>query len=196
MNAELKRHNESIAGFQKAIAEEEAKIAQHSDGRREEAQRKLKAAEEDLKRAESLSREIVERRDAKKEERRLLEAEGQAATATVAEKQQAARDNQMAMQRMLDAQNDQLAVYGSGMARSLEQIRAARWYGEAPLGPFGQYVKLRDEKWAPVMRLVLGHLMFGFRITDGRDRQQLKHILDANRWYAQTTFRSVRPIRD
>lgn len=182
MDAALKKHNHAIAGFEASIAQEEAKMSKHAGGRREQVQRQLTQAQEALDQVETDLRDIAQRRNEKVEERRTLEQESIAASHTANEKQTAARNNQMAMQQAKQAEKNKFAAFGQGMSRALDQIRHSRWHGEIPLGPFGQFVKVRDQKWAPVMRLVLGQQMFGFRITDGKDRQQLKQILEANKW--------------
>lgn len=70
------------------------------------------------------------------------------------------------------------AIYGNWVEKVLKIIQNTRWAGEKPLGPLGLHLKLKDKKWARVMRLGIGNLMGSFAVTSYQDRLTLKKILD------------------
>ena len=74
-------------------------------------------------------------------------------------------------------EKNKLAPFGRNMEQVLAEIGRARWYGQTPVGPLGRFVRVREAKWAPVMRVRLGNLMSAFAITDSRDRKNLDQIL-------------------
>jgi structural maintenance of chromosomes protein 6 len=69
-------------------------------------------------------------------------------------------------------------IYGEQMPEILRAIDNAQWRGQKPLGPLGLYVKLKDKKWADVLRVGIGNALGNFAVTDHADRNQLKKILD------------------
>lgn len=69
-------------------------------------------------------------------------------------------------------------IYGPWMPQVLGIIQNTRWVGEKPVGPFGMHVKLKDKKWAKVLRVGIGNFLGGFAVTNHQDRSTLKKILD------------------
>ena len=82
------------------------------------------------------------------------------------------------MRLLAEREKNKLAPFGSNMQRVLTEIDNKQWYGEKPVGPLGRYVKLRDLKWANLMRIQLGRIMCAFAITHAKDRDQLYGILN------------------
>ncbi|KAJ7146572.1 hypothetical protein C8R44DRAFT_560497, partial [Mycena epipterygia] len=99
---------------------------------------------------------------------------------------------QAAIENCLKADEDRYAAYGQNIQKVVEQINQTRWHGETPLGPFGIHVKLRDPKWAQLLRFQLQKLLCSFAITDAQDFLILKKIL-AESGNAQTTIHIFRP---
>ena len=82
------------------------------------------------------------------------------------------------IRRSADMERSKLAAFGHKMDSVVEQIKAMKWYGQPPVGPFGQYVKVKDpQRWATVLRVIIGSHMSSFAITDPRDRSQLWNLL-------------------
>lgn len=178
MNSTFSRLDNQIKEFENTIQQENAKMEARADGKLEELQRQLKAAQEEFTIAEDAAKALLARVAEQREVIQRIDGEGRQAQRDRQTKQERLLEIQAAKERAGAARNNEMAVYGQKMPEALRRIAAARWQGEAPIGPFGRYVKLRDHKWAPVIRGQLGQLMFAFTITDSRDRAQLKDILD------------------
>lgn len=74
--------------------------------------------------------------------------------------------------------HDPLSAFGRNLGEVDTAIKAARWYGQEPVGPLGKYVELDDiAKWGNLMRAYIGGHMQAFAVTDSRDLQPLKAIL-------------------
>lgn len=73
---------------------------------------------------------------------------------------------------------DQLGLFGRNLPEVIKMVQGERWAGQAPIGPLGLFVKLKESQWAPIMRVQLGGMMSSWAVTDNRDRQKLKNILE------------------
>lgn len=73
---------------------------------------------------------------------------------------------------------DQLGLFGKSLQEVIRMVQGERWVGQAPIGPLGLYVTLKESRWAPIMRVQLGGMMSSWAVTDNRDRQKLKNILE------------------
>ncbi|KAG8746258.1 Structural maintenance of chromosomes protein 6 [Ceratobasidium sp. 414] len=179
MNNALQQVNSTIKGLTERIVAEEAKL---QDGRRElreklnldmeRVQKQAKLEEENLKyvRDISLRRKLTFTADTKKEEWREVNSSRERIRTEITSVQRN-------IQLLQDSQKNQINTFGKGLDRALVDISQARWYGQSPVGPFGQYVEVKDPHWAPLMRVNLGTLMASFAVTDQRDRDPLSRIL-------------------
>lgn len=70
------------------------------------------------------------------------------------------------------------AIYGRSMPKVLEAIGKTRWRDRKPIGPLGLHVKLRDQFWAPALRMGIGNVLGSFAVTNNQDGKTLKIILD------------------
>jgi chromosome segregation ATPase len=180
MNEATRRHADAIKDFDANIAKEEAKIAAAAGGRREAVLGKLEQAKTAVAECEAQLDAIGAQKADAKENVTRLSAAGTQVGHEVEQAQQAVGQNEYSMGRARESMNNRFAAYGQGMPRALDEIQRVRWQGEVPLGPFGMHVRVRDPRWAPLLRQILGHQMFGFKVTDARDRAQLKSILERN----------------
>lgn len=73
-------------------------------------------------------------------------------------------------------QTNPLAAYGTGMEILMREIGRARWR-EKPLGPLGQYIRLKDLRYKDLFQSMLGGLMCGFAVRYREDKDQLMGIL-------------------
>jgi structural maintenance of chromosomes protein 6 len=188
LNSTVGTVENQIKEFEGLIEAENRKIAAQEGGRLEELQAQLQAARVALNETESDAKELGKQVQAQREVIAAIGREGGQADHVKLELQGRLTETEGALARAQAAVNNELAVYGNGMRGALEKIARSRWQGEVPIGPFGRYVKLRDHKWAHVVRGQLGKLMFAFTITDGRDRTQLKAILDEYKWWVDPFF--------
>ncbi|KAG8719122.1 Structural maintenance of chromosomes protein 6 [Ceratobasidium sp. 394] len=177
MNNALQQANSTIKGLTERIVAEEAKL---QDGRRElreklnldmeRVQRQVKAEEENLNECQANIANLQQLVQARKEEWREISSNRERIRTEIP-------SIQRNIQRLQDSQKHQINVFGKGLDRALVDISQARWYGQPPVGPLGQYVEVKDPHWIPLMRVNLGTLMASFAVTDQRDREPLSRIL-------------------
>ena len=80
--------------------------------------------------------------------------------------------------RCTDQQNNALAPYGQNLNAVLDNLGRQRWHGQKPVGPIGVFVRVKEpNKWAPLLRNVLGRAMSSFAVTDTRDVAPLRSLL-------------------
>lgn len=180
MSDEIDRINKLIDENTATIEAETEKTKRFEQGRQEEALRKLEQANERCTATEAELVGINEERQKLVQEQTDIKAQGQ-----VAEQELTAVQTQIeaitAQLRLInDRERTKLAPFGTNLDRVLAQIPQMQWHGQKPVGPLGQFVKVRDSKWAPLLRARLGGGMSMFAITDPRDRQQLDSLLKRN----------------
>ncbi|PKI84171.1 Smc6p [Malassezia vespertilionis] len=85
---------------------------------------------------------------------------------------------QQFIRRCVDAASNRITAFGGrAMPQVLAEIdKEPRWHTK-PLGPIGLHMRLRDQRWAPVMEAVLNDALNAFCVTDHHDRAMLSRIL-------------------
>ena len=168
---------------ERKIEDEANRMATHTNERRERARAKLEDAKEAMEKAEeklrSLEVQVQEKSEAASNARRE-ESEFQAAR-DHAKSRMVECDNQIKVIR--DSEKNALAPYGLGMESIIREVQNARWHGQQPIGPLGRFVKLKDSRWADVLRVNLSGAMVSWAVTDARDRMPLKNLLERHGKY-------------
>ena len=178
MDEDLRQLNEQIDQCNRDIAAEEQRAENQTSGKREERRRELEEAKERLQAAE-------EKRSQLASEHRELEQLSTTTRNAGLEEDAKAGDLKKQVVRYQDIieqckrkENDKFIPYGNNIKMVLDRIRSIKWAGEAPLGPLGLYVNVKEpEKWGNILRLQLGQYLTAFAITDARDRPVLKRLL-------------------
>ena len=76
--------------------------------------------------------------------------------------------------------NSITAYGGPNMSKLMGSIDSDRGWNRKPIGPLGRYLRLRDQRWAPLMETVLGNALDGFFVTNHADRKRLeRHMQNA-----------------
>lgn len=178
MDEDLRQLNEQIDQCNRDIAAEEQRAENQTSGKREERRRELEEAKERLQAAE-------EKRSQLASEHRELEQLSTTTRNAGLEEDAKAGDLKKQVVRYQDIieqckrkENDKFIPYGNNIKMVLDRIRSIKWAGEAPLGPLGLYVNVKEPgKWGNILRLQLGQYLTAFAITDARDRPVLKRLL-------------------
>ncbi|KAL1918810.1 uncharacterized protein VTP21DRAFT_2832 [Calcarisporiella thermophila] len=68
-------------------------------------------------------------------------------------------------------------AFGQSMPEVLQAINNEKRWREKPIGPFGMFIQLRDEKWADTLEIILGRMLNAFAVTNYEDRNLLTRIL-------------------
>ncbi|KAH7345701.1 P-loop containing nucleoside triphosphate hydrolase protein [Rhizoctonia solani] len=177
MNNALQQCHSAIKDLTEKINAEEAKL---QDGRRElrdklnldmeRVMKQTKAEESNLSECQANIKNLSQLIQTKQVEKREISASKDKLQNDI----NAAQHN---IQRLEDSQRNAINKFGSNLHRALADIDQHTWKGQKPLGPLGQFVELKDGRWAEVMRIYLGTLMASFAVTDARDREPLSRIL-------------------
>ncbi|KAJ1302116.1 hypothetical protein OPQ81_000947 [Rhizoctonia solani] len=166
MNNALQQCNSAIKDLTERISAEEAKL---QDGRREQT----KVEESNLSECQANIKNISQLIQTKQTERREVLASREKLQSDI----NSAQHN---IQRLEDSQRNVINKFGSNLHRALADIDRHNWKGQKPIGPLGQFVELKDGRWAELMRIYLGSLMASFAVTDARDREPLSKILQSH----------------
>lgn len=183
MNSSLTALNKSIKEYDEKIAEEARRLEAHTQAKREEINRRLDAAKEAVAEADRRHKDVIDQQRNKLLERDEIKSKGVAAEGKKQQHQERITDCQTMISKCKEQEKNSLAPYGRDIKGVLQSISKMQWHGNPPIGPLGLYVKLKDQKWAPLLRAQLGNLMTSFACTDARDRPQLKKILDQSNKY-------------
>ena len=179
----MKTERANIKGVQRQFDAEAKRMATHTNERRERARAKLedakKAIEDAEARLKSLEDEAREKEqaasDVRREEDRFRAARDQARIRV--------QECEAQIKIVRDSEKNALAPYGTGIEAVIKQVPTMRWHGQEPIGPLGRFVKLKDHRWADVLRVNLTGTMVSWAITDARDRGPLKALLERHGKY-------------
>ena len=181
-----------IRQLEEQIATEQARVESHSREKRDRANARLQEINA------LLTAKEAERQTATEEHKRLMtEADAAMANATQLENEQSEKQSRIVecdeqIRRCAEMEKSKLAQYGMHMEQLLDQIRKMQWHGQPPVGPFGLYVKVKDDRWSAIMRQVIGGAMSNFAITDARDRPALYELLQRTGKYVVLCCRPSR----
>ncbi|KZV60246.1 P-loop containing nucleoside triphosphate hydrolase protein [Peniophora sp. CONT] len=177
MNNEVQYIRGEIENVNREKRAEMAKSASRLEGTHEALVRRLEDAEAELGNATTARQTAEARIVEKRAERASVETAAQQADRDRAEADMTRKGARQQRETVESSTQDDLAAFGQNLHQALDNIRGTHWYGDTPVGPFGQYVKLRDGQWAVPLRIQIGRLMSAFAITDMRDRTTLAKIL-------------------
>ncbi|KAJ6585226.1 P-loop containing nucleoside triphosphate hydrolase protein [Mycena capillaripes] len=169
--------NQQIKEYEAAIQKEEKRLEKDTEAKRAESQRKLAGARADVTAAEEALKAIQDQKSEVENESRRLKDVGTAAEKRRNDLRTLVENSGAAVASCIKADKDRYAAYGRDIQKVVERINNSQWHGEKPLGPLGIHVKVRDNKWAKLLRFQLTALLTSFAVTDSRDIQPLKKIL-------------------
>ncbi|KAI7834371.1 hypothetical protein BX661DRAFT_177093 [Kickxella alabastrina] len=72
--------------------------------------------------------------------------------------------------------SNRLNAFGRGVPEAIAQIKNTRWKGMQPIGPLGEFVKVRDQKWSPIIETTLDKSLNAFLVDSYADQATLDKI--------------------
>ncbi|KAF9777990.1 P-loop containing nucleoside triphosphate hydrolase protein [Thelephora terrestris] len=178
INSRIKTERANIKNVELQIDAETKRMATHTNERRERARAKLEEAKAAVENAEARLKSLEAQMEEKAQAANDVRSEENEFRAAfeAAKREMEECENQIKVAR--DSEKNALAPYGNNMESVIRDVQKTRWHGKEPLGPLGRYVKLKDPKWADVLRVNLSGSMVSWAITDARDRGPLKALLE------------------
>lgn len=85
----------------------------------------------------------------------------------------AARDRHSQIVR---SQKNRLEAFGKNIDLVMNEIKRARWHRSPPIGPIGQYVKLKDMSYSTAVQSWMGGTLCSFIVLDSHDYSTLQQI--------------------
>ena len=172
---DIKHKLHQIEEFERQLAVEQGKL--EGDAKREEVQRQLERATRDKEAKIRTHKEALADLEARKEAEAGAHGELQGLQEPMKRNKDKLQgiDDQIDQLKQIAAQGG-LAIYHRNMPRLVQQVQAAHWFGEKPVGPLGQYVKLKNPVWAPALRAMIGWTMHAWAVTTEKDRAQLHRM--------------------
>ena len=180
----MKVEKANITRVDRQIEAEAKRMAAHSNERRDRARAKLedakKAIEDAEERLKSLEDQGREKEEAVKEARHAMDR----SQASLNQAKNRVQECESQIKAARDSEKNALAPYGNNVEAVIRDVQKTSWHGQKPLGPLGRFVKLKDSRWADVLRVNLSGAMVSWAITDARDRGPLKALLERHGKYA------------
>jgi len=177
MNNDLKGINERIEDYKTQITNEEKKLSEVAEGKKEKLLEDVKEKEmvisEKEKRIEDLRKSIHSHADTERAKKGVIDK----AQAEDKELRDTIVGCDSSIKNLADAARNGLNRYGRNLQNVLQQIDNQQWNGRKPVGPFGHYVKLKDPRWKLVLQTQLGRYMTSFVVENSADRHKLLGIL-------------------
>ena len=178
MNENTINLNAQITSTNERIEQEQRRQAEDTQGKRDETRRLLEHVQEQYsaaqERVQFLEAEMQKYRDRGKK----AEADQVGAKRASEQIKNDITGAEEQLRHIAQREKSKLAPFGQNMEQVLAEIEHMRWVGDRPVGPLGRFVKVRDpNRWANVMRVMLGNLMSSFAVTTGADRKTLDQIL-------------------
>lgn len=175
-SAQYSRLSRTAEDLTKRIEQETSKLAEGNRRKHMELELRHKALEEQrrqLAEQEAAHREAL--LDADPRVKELAQQEAQ-----VTDERQRVRhrlEEQDALcSRLVDASRNSVAAFGAGVPDLVRAInQEGRWHRK-PVGPIGTHLKLKDQKWAPVLESVIGNTLNAFCVTNHHDRKLLENL--------------------
>lgn len=175
-NGQYNRLEKNVKNLDQRIAEETAKLAEGNQGRRikmEASRKDLETQISELRTEEADTRDSL--REAETKIRKVTNEEMQASDQRDSLRNQVMEAENLC-QRLAAATRNSMEAYGPGIPALLRSINnEGRWHRK-PVGPIGAHVKLKDEKWAPVLESVIGNTLNAFCVIDHHDRRILEEL--------------------
>ncbi|KAF8574882.1 P-loop containing nucleoside triphosphate hydrolase protein [Ramaria rubella] len=180
IDRQMKTLTNQIAGLEEEIRKR-AESQGNVQAEREQAQHRLQVAQTECETAKQEHVAVLEQIETSRKLVDQLTTEGKKVVADISRSQIEITALMGNIEQAKSQSGNDLRPYGNNLADVLRRIQNERWFGEVPVGPFGLFVSTKDPKWAPVMRLQLGPMMSSFAVTDNKDRQKLRQMLDQQR---------------
>ncbi|EJT99973.1 P-loop containing nucleoside triphosphate hydrolase protein [Dacryopinax primogenitus] len=181
MNGEKKRIDQVILELKQQLEEETRKLREDTREQHEAAQARLHVVREKLEEARTVVAEHARHHDELRNQHRKTKEELKEAEREREDVKKAIQESQNVITHMQKTKTNSMQGYGNKIPELLELIKQeSNWFGQPPLGPFGMYVDAKQNagQFVPVLKVILGHMMRGFVLTDARDRTKLKRLLD------------------
>eukprot|EP00051_Salpingoeca_urceolata_P024254 m.423407 g.423407 ORF g.423407 m.423407 type:complete len:1329 (+) comp20211_c2_seq3:397-4383(+) len=80
------------------------------------------------------------------------------------------------VQALMSAKTNQLRVYGDPIVKLVARLPKIDGFHAPPIGPLGTHIRVKDERWAPMIEAVLKGNESAFAVTDSHDYQLLKKV--------------------
>ncbi|KAF8827799.1 hypothetical protein HHX47_DHR4000302 [Lentinula edodes] len=169
----------SIQDLERNIAAEIQRSAQDTQEKRDDFTRRMDEARATVAEQESIIKQLSAANSDILRRAQSAEQDGQAKQAELEQLKQNIGTVENSLRQLQRDQDNKYSAYGPGMSQVVARIQQMKWYGDEPLGPLGRYVKVKDpDAWADLLAQQLGGSLTAFAVTDPRDRDSLKRVLD------------------
>ncbi len=177
----MKDRSEDLDRLSAQLAADAEKSGQHAYHQKREALMKEKKAHEDF------IAKLRAQASADEEKRQRAIAQRDATSASILQLQENRSQINTEAHRVqgiltrLQQQirgKDASAKFGTNLRAVRDEIARARWFHSPPIGPLGQFVKLKpgNDRYRDVLDALLGNLLHAWAVRDPRDKATLLDI--------------------
>ncbi|KAL7417414.1 hypothetical protein BDY24DRAFT_374788 [Mrakia frigida] len=166
-----------IAGYQKQIDAETARLAVDNSAEKEARQQQIETITHQMNKAEARFPMLQDEHAALQQQRlsfqnQLDEVEASRQAHEHHSGSVIARKHQLEGSRG----GGPYAPYGNNIAAFVQEVSRRRWQGQTPIGPLGVGVKLKDPRYGEVVRSHLGSILSSFAVTKASDANTLRQM--------------------
>ncbi|KAF6207011.1 hypothetical protein GE061_018249 [Apolygus lucorum] len=83
--------------------------------------------------------------------------------------------------KSLKGEKNELRVYSEWMSQlvaEIERMNERKAFDSKPRGPFGRFIKLKEESWGPVVESFIGNSLKSFAVCSSKDLTTMRKIFD------------------
>ncbi|KAF9545005.1 Structural maintenance of chromosomes protein 6 [Mortierella hygrophila] len=185
VNDEIKVLKDRIRGYEQTIEQELKKLQSNGQPRKAEIENNIKQLEDEMEVGKRKYAETKENLALLEQKQEDLNNRSEQANSLVARAQRERKDNNERIQQLMSQKQNSLRAFGQSIPdvlRDIDEVTKRRgWKGEAPTGPLGRHVKLKEKNYKDIIEAVLSPVMNAFAVTHDQDRSTLLNILRRNK---------------
>ncbi len=177
----LKSSGDSIANKEKAITEEQQRLAELDGGG---AGRRISERDEAAEAVTTLKQEQkdhIEQRRSRVDQVARMKKLVDDTTNTMNREAGRVTELEKLIKSLKENADTQDSVLHRNMKALLRAIQQERGFQERPIGPIAKHVKLLKPEWSPILEAVFGKALAGFIVTSKRDADILNKIMRTNK---------------
>ncbi|KAJ1888673.1 metalloprotease, partial [Kickxella alabastrina] len=176
INNEARSTRQRTESLKKEIASERARLHEKDQGGKEQLKQTIASLEESIKNEESKIASLQSDQLSYEERSKDLSEMKGNCIREVDKNRIYVEKTQQNLDDLRRQTSNRLNAFGRGVPEAIAQIKNTRWKGMHPIGPIGEFVKVRDQKWSPIIETTLDKSLNAFLVDSYADQATLDKI--------------------
>ncbi|KAJ1888743.1 Structural maintenance of chromosomes protein 6, partial [Kickxella alabastrina] len=176
INNEARSTRQRTESLKKEIASERARLHEKDQGGKEQLKQTIASLEGSIKNEESKIASLQSDQLSYEERSKDLSEMKGNCVREVDKNRIYVERTQQNLDDLRRQTSNRLNAFGRGVPEAIAQIKNTRWRGMQPIGPLGEFVKVRDQKWSPIIETTLDKSLNAFLVDSYADQATLDKI--------------------